>query len=371
MITTGSKFFYGLASLLFVTGVVYGYATGGGGVGPVSIGYKGGVGDLVVGPKPITVPLDGADETGAICGFGPRVQVDGRFYDTAVDGFIGNVVSAGPLDLDLCDENGIAIGELDLSPGTHRLKVLSTEEFQPVIVALSSQARDAPDTESAASSRDFSVTASEPSRQDATIGPGEDSILRTTRNFNAGWVAELDGVELRPLRVDGWAQGWRVPQGEGGELEIRYGPERGYLIALFTGLAVAMSMLVLAFVVMLRTSPSAARQPALDEPVRSRKRAAGFLAAAAVPAWVLGGVPAALGLLLAALGVVAGRRVPALVLAAALLVAGPVMVALLLQFDQRGSSEIADVLAGTGLLLAFGTVLIAGRDRVAREAGST
>lgn len=47
MITTGSKFFYGLASLLFVTGVVYGYATGGGGVGPLSIGYKGGVGDLV------------------------------------------------------------------------------------------------------------------------------------------------------------------------------------------------------------------------------------------------------------------------------------------------------------------------------------
>ncbi len=45
MITTGSKFFYGLAALLGVAAVVYGYASGGGGVGPLSVGYKGGVGE--------------------------------------------------------------------------------------------------------------------------------------------------------------------------------------------------------------------------------------------------------------------------------------------------------------------------------------
>lgn len=47
MITTGSKFFYALAGVLFVTAVVYGYVTGGGEVGPLSAGYKGAVGDLV------------------------------------------------------------------------------------------------------------------------------------------------------------------------------------------------------------------------------------------------------------------------------------------------------------------------------------
>ena len=47
MITTGSKFFYALAGLLLLGAVVYGYSTGGGGVGPLSAGYKGGVGDLV------------------------------------------------------------------------------------------------------------------------------------------------------------------------------------------------------------------------------------------------------------------------------------------------------------------------------------
>lgn len=45
MITTGSKFFYGLAALLALAAVVYGYASGGGGVGPLSVGYKGGVGE--------------------------------------------------------------------------------------------------------------------------------------------------------------------------------------------------------------------------------------------------------------------------------------------------------------------------------------
>ncbi|MDE0804338.1 MAG: hypothetical protein OSA99_13580 [Acidimicrobiales bacterium] len=47
MITTSSKFFYALAGLLLVTGVVYGYTTGGGEVGPISLGYKGAVGDLL------------------------------------------------------------------------------------------------------------------------------------------------------------------------------------------------------------------------------------------------------------------------------------------------------------------------------------
>ncbi|MCO8126403.1 hypothetical protein NHL50_04215 [Acidimicrobiia bacterium EGI L10123] len=45
MITTGSKFFYGVAALLALAAVVYGYASGGGGVGPISVGYKGGVGE--------------------------------------------------------------------------------------------------------------------------------------------------------------------------------------------------------------------------------------------------------------------------------------------------------------------------------------
>lgn len=68
MITTGSKFFYGLAAILAVSAVIYGYATGdvalfdfssgqdfveglttlvNGNTGPLTFGYEGGVGDIL------------------------------------------------------------------------------------------------------------------------------------------------------------------------------------------------------------------------------------------------------------------------------------------------------------------------------------
>ncbi len=45
MFTTGFKFFFGLCLALAVAAVVYGYTTGGTHVGPMSLGWKGGVGD--------------------------------------------------------------------------------------------------------------------------------------------------------------------------------------------------------------------------------------------------------------------------------------------------------------------------------------
>lgn len=45
MITTSSKYFYAAAAVAMLAAVVYGYSTGGGNVGPLSFGYKGGVGD--------------------------------------------------------------------------------------------------------------------------------------------------------------------------------------------------------------------------------------------------------------------------------------------------------------------------------------
>ena len=47
MFTTGFKFFFGLALALAGAAVIAGYATGGNHVGPISLGWKGGVGDHV------------------------------------------------------------------------------------------------------------------------------------------------------------------------------------------------------------------------------------------------------------------------------------------------------------------------------------
>ena len=161
--------------------------------------------------------------------------------------------------------------------------------------------------------------------------------------------------------MDGWAQGWRVPDGDGGDLVIRYAPERSYVVLLFSGLAVDIAILLLAFVVMARTKLGPETQPELVERPRRRGLAAGLLVLAAAPAWVLGGVPAAAGLLLAAAFVLLGRRGPALWVAGLLLVAAPVMVAVSLQRNDGFDPAVADLLAGTGLMLAIGSILVRSR----------
>ena len=47
MLTTGFKFFFGLFAALAAAAVVYGYTSGGNHVGPISMGWKGGVGDHI------------------------------------------------------------------------------------------------------------------------------------------------------------------------------------------------------------------------------------------------------------------------------------------------------------------------------------
>jgi hypothetical protein len=47
MFTTGFKLYFGIAVGLFIAAIVYGYSTGGGHVGPLTWGWKGGVGDHI------------------------------------------------------------------------------------------------------------------------------------------------------------------------------------------------------------------------------------------------------------------------------------------------------------------------------------
>jgi hypothetical protein len=45
MITTGTKWFFGLGFVSLALAALYGWTTGGNGLGPLTVGYKGGVGD--------------------------------------------------------------------------------------------------------------------------------------------------------------------------------------------------------------------------------------------------------------------------------------------------------------------------------------
>ncbi|HJG52104.1 MAG TPA: hypothetical protein K8U89_08560, partial [Brachybacterium faecium] len=52
--------------------------------------------------------------------------------------------------------------------------------------------------------------------------PAEDAARTVvlTERFDAQWRATLDGAALEPVEVDGWAQGFTVPAGASGDLEV-------------------------------------------------------------------------------------------------------------------------------------------------------
>ena len=45
-------------------------------------------------------------------------------------------------------------------------------------------------------------------------------IVVLSERSDSGWRATLDGAELDPVEIDGWAQGFQVPAGAGGEVDV-------------------------------------------------------------------------------------------------------------------------------------------------------
>jgi arabinofuranan 3-O-arabinosyltransferase len=67
-------------------------------------------------------------------------------------------------------------------------------------------------------------------------------VLVVHENLNAGWQATLDGTRLRPVRIDGWQQGWIVPAGPAATLQLTYLPNRLYQISLIAGLLLLIAL---------------------------------------------------------------------------------------------------------------------------------
>ncbi|WP_394811394.1 DUF3367 domain-containing protein [Gordonia jinghuaiqii] len=117
------------------------------------------------------------------------------------------------------------------------------------------------------------------------VPTGADRLLVVPESTNPGWVAHLDGRELRPVVVNGWQQGWMVPAGASGSIELTYRFDSLYRWALVIGLVIMALLLVVAW------WPSA-RTRGVGDPV-SVPSGRGTLAVAAVSvlaaSWLLSG----------------------------------------------------------------------------------
>ncbi|WP_080791712.1 alpha-(1-_3)-arabinofuranosyltransferase domain-containing protein [Corynebacterium pacaense] len=137
-----------------------------------------------------------------------------------------DVTASSCADLEL-DGRKIDCGPLDLESGRHMLR--SDAEW----VSL-----DAGTPSTAALPAGTTIDATD-----------EDRLLLTTRAFNPGTVALIDGHDLTPVEVDAAAQGFMIPAGVGGEVEFSFAGERPYRMGLFTGAGLA-AMVVLGCMIM-------------------------------------------------------------------------------------------------------------------------
>ncbi|HEY6745015.1 MAG TPA: alpha-(1-_3)-arabinofuranosyltransferase family protein [Mycobacteriales bacterium] len=276
------------------------------------------------------------------CGSGPDVELDGTRYRTSVRATRADWTGAAVLAASPC--TGAAPGRVRLGPGEHRLRLAATATTRPDTVTLAPAAGrsglglDA-GTASATAWGDTERTAQVPAQPAATY-------LVVHENANAGWHAELAGRPLTAVRIDGWQQGYLVPAGVGGDVRLSYRPDGPYRLGLLAGALLALVVLVLAIG---RTTP----EPELAERRGGRVGWLVLAAAAVLAAPVLLAVAvagAAVTRLLGRPATAAGTALVAAGLGTAVLVAA-VRPATDGPFGQTGLAQLCCAVALAGLLV--------------------
>ena len=242
----------------------------------------------------VTQPFDRDAPTGAVCGLGPHIVLDGVAHQSKVQGTLGDVVDGRPLRLSVCDVENPAGRSPDvrLGAGEHRLRAPPTPQFQTVTVTGSSGR-----LRSAAPARRFALTSWQGTHRTATVGPGSATVVSMPSNANPGWRATLDGRTLRSIRVEGWQQGWVLPAGAGGKLVIDFPLQRWYGAILVAGLVPAGVVVLAALVLLLlRRRPATTAPPAPDvEHPRAATVLTGLLVLALGVACAVGAIAAWIG----------------------------------------------------------------------------
>ncbi|MFI0447978.1 alpha-(1-_3)-arabinofuranosyltransferase family protein [Actinomadura sp. 6N118] len=218
------------------------------------------------GFKPFTTP----------CGYGPTVQVNGTASRTRLTGTVDDVLGGRLTRFQTCEPVRIVAGDNRIGAGGTSYRVDSmVVDPGGKLAAAKPQA-----------SQPVQVRGWDKGSREVEIDTQGRSYLVVNENFNAGWKAEVDGRELRPVRLDGWRQAWEVPAGTAGVVKLTYKPDGLYRIALFAGLNLLIVLFLVAF--WRRQAPVTASAPAL---ARAPGRVAGLAAlglAAGLGFWLAG-----------------------------------------------------------------------------------
>ncbi|MDN0194414.1 alpha-(1-_3)-arabinofuranosyltransferase [Streptomyces sp. S.PNR 29] len=281
------------------------------------------------------------------CGKGPVVALDGELYRTAVKGTVRDLVERRAVEVTLC-QRGRADAEVRLPAGSHRLEGGDAGPLALTDVTLTRGTL----AEAAAAGRELEIRDWLGDRREVTVGSGAASYLTTYENYNDGWKATLNGHDLTPVRLDGWQQGWRIPEGAGGTVKLSYEPSTTYEAGLIgSGVGIAA---LLGLVLWRRHAPNPdAPQPAPPLPGLWLGTVALTLVGAVIAGW--------LALLVPVVAVPAHRRHALLVPIAFLALAGAGVTAATGAGEPAGAEQgafgpVAQLLALIGLFAGLVSV---------------
>jgi arabinofuranan 3-O-arabinosyltransferase len=247
-----------------------------------------------------------ADPAGALalsCGSGPTLRLDGQDYQTSVHGTVGDLTDFTPVTVTLCTPDGT----LHLDAGKHWLSAPGSSG--PLAITDLSMS-DAPATSTAGTTdRNVAVLNWGAENRQVRIGAGSSTYLEVHEAYNTGWKARLNGVDLMPVQLDGWQQGFLVPAGSGGTVTLSFPAGTHYRQALGGS---AVGVLVLGVGALM----PGGRRPRNQADARRTHRTIslggriGALVVVTVLFVVIGGVAAVLVPLLAGLGYLRPRWLP-------------------------------------------------------------
>lgn len=267
------------------------------------------------------------------CGFGPTIEIAGQQVRTSVTASVRQLKGSEPVAATICQDDmpidPASAPPIPLPEGNQTVEVAPSPMFFTdqlrLIAAPRPAVAPAPPRPEPVITVDWAST----QRAVAVDAADRDRILVVPESTNPGWRASVAGTELTAVVVNGWQQGWLIPSGVDGRIDLTFGPDRWYRLALFGGLPLLVIPLLAAGV--LDRVRGRHRRPEGHEP----------------PARTYGGrLPAAVGLVAAA-GILTGP-VGVTVALIALVVAGPLRARL-------GSERVATglvVVSGTSYLLA-------------------
>lgn len=184
------------------------------------------------------------------CGLGPQVSVAGQVRDTFLTASTRDLMRGRSVPVKVCGSPDILLSQQATS-----LLALPSALFRLDSATLSRDDAAAAPTTPVQVDRDGSGSPSavDLDRRDS------DGVLTLPQNINAGWSAALGGKDLRPVRMDGWKQGWRVPAGDAGRVSLTYTPASPFTLLLGIG---ALALVVVALVAFWpRRRPPPEREP--------------------------------------------------------------------------------------------------------------